>query len=141
MREKLYIALQVALAAIVVALFLVFFGCSSQQVLPVPHPRDSVRIEVRERVDSVYVDRWHVEHTKGDTIYVHDSIYVTKWRYINKADTICVRDSVPIVHEVVKEVRKRNAYDKFTARGFWILAGLLVLIIGIRIFLRFKGFR
>lgn len=72
-------------------------------------------IFVRQKADTFFVDRWHtkyVERTRMDTTYVSktDSVYVTKTEYI----------------------RKRNAYDKFTSCGFWLLLALIVLTILIR---------
>lgn len=119
-----------------VAAFLVCFGCSPK-VLPSLQPNtDSTRIHYETLYDSIWVDRWHVIKEKGDTIFIHDSIFIEKWREKHMRDTICVRDSVP--YEVPKYIRQRNNYDRFTATGFWIMIALAIGYIALRIYLRFK---
>ena len=39
---------------------------------------------------------------------------------------LTVHDSIPYKVDVIKEVRKRNGYDRFTSWGFWILAFLIL---------------
>lgn len=138
MSEKGYILLQAILFAIAAAAIMVFFGCSPKVQPPLLSGTDSTRVHVETKYDSIWVDRWHVVKEKGDTIWLHDSIYIEKWREKHTRDTICVRDSVPYEVRVVQEVRKRNGYDKFTARGFWVLLVLLVLYIALRVYVRFK---
>lgn len=88
------------------------------------------------RVDSTSRDRWHEVFTRGDTVFVHDSI--DRWHYIfsGKTDTIHQRDSIPYPVEVPKYIRQRNWYDRFTARGFWVLLTFFLLCIITRIVLR-----
>lgn len=124
--------------ALLAAMFFIVFGCSPKVQPPLLSVTDSTRVHVETKYDSIWVDRWHVVKEKGDTIWLHDSIYIEKWREKHTRDTICVRDSVPYEVQVVKEVRKRNGYDKFTARGFWVLLALLVLYIALRVYVRFK---
>lgn len=76
--------------------------------------RDSVY--VREKGDTVFVDRWHTQFRDRVKLQV-DTIY--------KAD---------IQHEErVAYVRSRNWYDKATACGFWLLFAALVVYIAIKI--------
>lgn len=136
MKINWYIILQTILAALMVAAFLVCFGCSPK-VLPSLQPNtDSTRIHYQTLYDSIWVDRWHVIKEKGDTIWIHDSIFIEKWREKNTRDTICVRDSIP--YEVPKYIRQRNGYDRFTATGFWIMIALAIGYIALRIYLCFK---
>lgn len=136
MKINWYIILQTILAALMVAAFLVCFGCSPK-VLPSLQPNtDSTRVHYETLYDSIWVDRWHVIKEKGDTIFIHDSIFIEKWREKHTSDTICVRDSVP--YEVPKYIRQRNNYDRFTATGFWIMISLAIGYIALRIYLRFK---
>lgn len=122
------------LKRLLIFIVLCFFGCKT---LPPPIPNtqhDSTRVHYDVLYDSIWVDRWHVVKEQGDTIWIHDSIFIEKWREKHTSDTICVRDSVPYPVEVTKEVRVRNGYDKFTARGFWIytaiiLAALIFLVV------------
>ena len=60
------------------------------------------------KIDSVYirdsVDRWQ----KGDTLYI--TKWHTKFKYINKIDTIIKTDSIPKILSVVKEVEVNHIY-------------------------------
>ena len=60
------------------------------------------------KIDSVYirdsVDRWQ----KGDTLYI--TKWHTKFKYINKVDTIIKTDSIPKIVPVVKEVEVNHIY-------------------------------
>lgn len=131
---------RIILAVVLIALFLSFVGCNTLKP-PIPKTqRDSVHTRKELRVDTFWRDRWHTEKTKGDTVFVHDSIYFENIKYRDRVDSIIVCDSVPYPVEV--PIRIRNAYDKFTARGFWIytamiLIGLIFFVARWRIKLRF----
>ena len=60
------------------------------------------------KIDSIYirdsVDRWQ----KGDTLYI--TKWHTKFKYINKVDTIVKTDSIPKIVSVVKEVEVNHIY-------------------------------
>ena len=60
------------------------------------------------KIDSVYirdsVDRWQ----KGDTIYI--TKWHTKFKYINKADTLIKTDSIPKIVSVEKKVEVNHIY-------------------------------
>ena len=110
-------------AVILISVFLA--ACAQTKTVTVTEYRDRVVTDTVEklRVDSVYVSRWIKQ--KGDSIILHDTIF--KYRVLHDTETVkeYVHDSIPYKVEVVKEVRKRNGYDRFTSCGFWILALLL----------------
>ena len=60
------------------------------------------------KIDSVYirdsVDRWQ----KGDTLYI--TKWHTKFKYINKVDTLIKTDSIPKIVLVEKEVEVNHIY-------------------------------
>lgn len=124
--------------ALIVAGFLALFlmyccACSTQKVVTVTEYRDRVKTDTVNitRVDSVYVS--HYLFTKGDTVHMRDTIY--QYRVLHDAETKTeyVRDSVPYQVEIIKEVRTRNAYDRFTSAGFWIFVVLAMLTIAIKL--------
>ena len=81
--------------------------------------------------DSIFRDRIVKEYHKGDTIYLKDSVFVYKYKYLDKVKEVIVRDSIPYAVEVEKIVKKRSAYDKFCSRFFWItLVAVLLVIAG-----------
>ena len=113
----------------VILISVLLAACAAQKTVTVTEYRDSVitdTVTVTElRVDSVYLS--HVEKQKGDTIHVRDTIFKYRILHDTKVETKLeyVHDSIPYPVEVVKEVRKRNGYDRFTSCGFWIFALLL----------------
>ena len=114
-------------------LFLLFaiaatiMACKTQQLQTVPQTHDIVRVQTEVRVDSIWRDRWHTEYVKGDTVHIFDSVYVDRFRWRDRVDSIAVHDTIP--YEVQVPTRMRNGYDRFTSWGFWIM----ILLLAIRI--------
>lgn len=106
---------------------IILAACAQTKTITVTEYRDRVVTDTVEklRVDSVYVSRWMTK--KGDTIILHDTIF--KYRVLHDTETAkeYVHDSIPYEVEVIKEVRKRNWYDRFTSWGFWIFIFLLLI--------------
>ena len=94
--------------------------------VPVEIPVEVVKKEYIHdtKIDSIYIrdsiDRWQ----KGDTLYI--TKWHTKFKYINKVDTIVKTDSIPKIVSVVKEVEVNHIY-------WWqkslMYIGVLVVII------------
>nr|DAH00079.1 MAG TPA: Prokaryotic membrane lipoprotein lipid attachment site [Crassvirales sp.] len=78
------------------------------------------------KIDSVYIrdstDRWQ----KGDTIYI--TKWHTKFKYINKVDTLVKIDSIPKIIPVVKEVEV-NHIHWWQKTLMWVGGILLIYII------------
>lgn len=133
MRYIIPICRAILCVAFLAIFLLCFCGCRSQKIVTVTEYRDRVRTDTVERIrtDSVYVS--HYLYTKGDTVHMKDTIY--QYRVLHKTETQkeYVHDSIPYPVEVVKEVRRRNGYDRFTATGFWIFVILILLTIAIKI--------
>ena len=110
-------------------LSLMLAACAAPKTITVTEYRDRVQIDTvtveRDRVDSTYQAHYLYHH--GDTVHQVDTIYKYRIKYVDKMHTqyVTVHDSIPYTVEVVKEVRKRNVYDRFTSYGFWIFAILL----------------
>ena len=85
------------------------------------------------KIDSVYirdsVDRWQ----KGDTLYI--TKWYTKFKYINKVDTIVKTDSIPKIVSVVKEVEVNHIYwyQKLLMWLGGITIVLLIIVITYRV--------
>lgn len=108
---------------ILALVLLLLSSCTSQAVLPAA--RDSVRIEERIRVDSVWRDRWHTEYIKGDTLFVRDSVFIDRVRAERLIDSVLIRDTIEVRVEVPTQTR--SGYDRMVARGFWVLLVLILL--------------
>ena len=107
----------------VILISVLLTACASTKTVTVTEYRDRVQIDTITRTDSVYVSR--VIREKGDTVYVTDTLL--RFKYLDKTRDVYVRDSIPYPVEVVKEVRKRNGYDRFTSLGFWIIIVLIFI--------------
>ena len=116
------------LVLIVIAILL-FSACrtiTKTIEVPVEIPVEVVKKEYIHdtKIDSIYIrdsiDRWQ----KGDTLYI--TKWHTKFKYINKVDTIVKTDSIPKIVPVVKEVEVNYIY-------WWqkslMYIGVLVVII------------
>jgi len=79
----------------VVALCLLLTGCKTvKETVEVPVYIHDTMQTVKEVHDSTFIDRWHTIYQKDDTVYMHDSIYVTHWKI--KTDTIYRSAEIPI---------------------------------------------
>lgn len=118
-----FLLITICYMAVVLGVCALFTSCRSQKVVTVTEYRDRVQRDTLRKVDSVYVAHYLMQ--KGDTVWMTDTI--CQFRILHDTRDVYVHDSVPYPVEVVKEVRTRNAYDRFTARGFWLLCALIVL--------------
>lgn len=119
---------------LILALFFSVLGCSTVRTFTPPETQEKTIYKEIERVDTVFQNVYKYIHERGDTVFVRDSVLVYRYKYVTKCDTFVQVDSIPYPVEVTKEVRVRNGYDRFTARGFWIytaiiLAGLIFFVV------------
>lgn len=86
------------------------------------------------KIDSVYirdsVDRWQ----KGDTLYI--TKWHTKFKYINKVDTLIKTDSIPKIVLVEKEVEVNHIY--WWQKTLMWVGGILLIYIIISLIHKFK---
>ena len=77
------------------------------------------------KIDSVYIrdsiDRWQ----KGDTLYI--TKWHTKFKYINKVDTIIKTDSIPKIVSVEKKVEVTHIYW-YQKLLMWLVVITIVLL-------------
>ena len=106
-------------------------GCKAvKETVEVPVYIHDTTQTVRELHDSIYIDRWHTEYQKGDTIFVTDEVtkIVTKivrdtaYKYVEKPVTISKTETV--------EVKKPLTWWQKTLMGIGVvgLMGLMGLI-------------
>lgn len=106
-------------------------GCKTTAVVaPVVHNKDSVRVEVRWKHDSIYTDRWHTITLKGDTIIMHDSIIFKVYKELQVHDTIIDRktDSIPYPVVVKEELTGSQRFLMNSGIACWVLVALIVII-------------
>ena len=103
--------------------------------VPVEIPVEVVKKEYIHdtKIDSIYIrdsiDRWQ----KGDTLYI--TKWHTKFKYINKLDTIVKTDSIPKIVSVEKKVEVNHIYwwQKLLMWLGGITIVLLIIVITYRV--------
>ena len=106
-------------------------GCKSlKQTVEMPVYIHDTTQTVRELHDSIYIDRWHTEYQKGDTIYITDEVTKTVTKI--KIDTAYKYVEKPVVVSKTEtvEVEKPLTWLQKTlmAMGVVGLMGLMGLI-------------
>ena len=72
---------------------------------------DSVAVKAVERIDSVYVDRWHSTTTNGDTVYRVDSVVYYRFLYSTTTDTMIVAKTDTLYrYAATRAVRKPSRF-------------------------------
>lgn len=78
------------------------------------------------KIDSVFIrdsiDRWH----NGDTFYIYKER--TKFKYLNKIDTIIKTDTISKTIEVINEKRVEVNHIKWWQKTLMWLGGLMILL-------------
>lgn len=98
------------LLAVIVIFILLMCSCSTTKLVEVPVEKIRTEYIHDTKIDSVFVkdsvDRW----LKGDTLYIYKEH--TKFKYINKTDTVYKTDTITKVVkvDVVKEVEVNHIY-------------------------------
>ena len=111
--------------AIFCAICLLLASCKT--VKPVVEYRDHYIHDTTQVVDSIYQDRVHYIYQRGDTVFKTDSVFLYKYKYLDRNVVEYVHDSVPYPVEVEKYVTVRSGYDKFCSWFFWIVVVLALL--------------
>ena len=111
--------------AIFFAICILLASCKS--VKTVVEYRDHYVHDTTQVVDSIYQDRVHYIYQRGDTVFKTDSVFLYKYKYLDRNVVEYVHDSVPYPVEVEKYVTVRSGYDKFCSWFFWIVVVLAIL--------------
>lgn len=104
-------------------------GCKTTEYIEVPVTH--TEYVYRDKIDTAYVkDSVYIkEMIKGDTVKVVEYRYRDRFRYINTTDTVAIRDTVSVVHEVMveKTIAKMNSLQ---SAFFWLGMLTFILLIG-----------
>lgn len=117
----------IKLLHIIIICVLLTCSCTSTKYIEVPVETIKTEYIHNTRIDSVFVkdsiDRW----LKGDTLYIYKER--TKFKYINKTDTVCKTDTITkvIKVDVVREVEVNHI--KWYQKTLMWIGGILSLIL------------
>ena len=118
----------------VVALCLLLAGCKAvKQTVEVPVYVHDTTYVAKEVHDSTFIDRWHTEYQKGDTIFITNE--VTKIVTKIKTDTAYKYVEKPVVVSKTETVEVEKPLSWWQKTFVWI--GVLCLI-GIVLWLVWK---
>ena len=118
----------------VVALCLMLAGCNAvKQTVEVPVYVHDTTYVAKEVHDSTFIDRWHTEYQKGDTIFITNE--VTKIVTKIKTDTAYKYIEKPVVVSKTETVEVEKPLSWWQKTFVWI--GVLCLI-GIVLWLVWK---
>lgn len=112
----------------IIPILILLASCAAQkQIIEVPVETVKTEYIHDTKIDSVYVrdsiDRWR----EGDTVFIYKEH--TKYKYLNKTDTIVRVDSIPkiIKVETVKEVEVNHI--KWYQKTLMWIGGVISLIL------------
>lgn len=112
----------------IIPILILLASCAAQkQIIEVPVETVKTEYIHDTKIDSVYVrdsiDRWR----EGDTVFIYKEH--TKYKYLNKTDTIVRVDSIPkiIKVETVKEVEVNHI--KWYQKTLMWIGGVIFLIL------------
>ena len=109
-------------------LYMLLMSCSAQkQIVEVPVETVKTEYVHDTRIDSVFVKDSVDRFVRGDTVFIYKEH--TKYKYLNKTDTIVRVDSIPkiVKVETVKEVEV-NHIKWYQETLMWI-GGVMSLIV------------
>lgn len=118
--------------SILLAIFIsLLLTCSCTTTKFVEVPVEIVKTEYIHdtKIDSIYVrdsiDRWR----EGDTVFIYKEH--TKYKYLNKTDTVVRVDSIPkIIRVETKEVVEVNHIKWYQKALMWLGGSIMLLIVG-----------
>lgn len=112
-----------------------FSACHTVRVVEQVPIHDTVRV-TRVTRDSIYIDRWHTEYVKGDTVYVTDEVTKEVTKYVT--DTLYRTVEKPVTITRTVEVKKPLTWWQKTQQGgFWVLLAAIVSVIGGKMLAKF----
>ena len=77
--------------------------------------------------DSTYIDRWHTQYEKGDTVFVTNEQITVKLRTITDTEYKYVEKPVTVTVEQIKEVKKPLAWWQ---KSFMWCGGIALVLLG-----------
>ena len=118
----------------VVALCLMLSGCKAvKQTVEVPVYVHDTTYVAKEVHDSTFIDRWHTEYQKGDTIFITNEVTKTVTKILT--DTAYKYIEKPVVVSKTETVEVKKPLSWWQKTFVWI--GVLCLI-GIVLWLVWK---
>ena len=115
---------------VLLTLSICFASCRTLKVIEqVPvSVHDTIYLN-KEVQDSTYIDRWHTEYIKGDTVFVTNNQITVKLRTVTDTAYMYVEKPVTVTVEQIKEAKKPLSWWQ---KGL-MLCGKIALVIFIAV--------
>ena len=119
-------------------ILLAFVSCRTPQLPTLPGTSDKTHDSIRTEYvhDSVYIDRWHKEIAKGDTVFIHDSIDRWHNKYVYIHDSID-NSRIDTIYQTVQVEKQYKQFLVNSGIALWIIIILIVLAIVAGLFIKF----
>lgn len=105
-----------------------WFSSCRTQYIPIESVRTEYRVRDSVRHDSIYQHDSVYLTVKGDTVYQYKYKYLYKYQYVNKTDTLIKTDSIQVPYPVEKQLSKWQQFKQD-------LGGTAMLIIIVIVFI------
>ena len=89
--------------------------------------------------DSAYIDRWHTEYVKGDTVFVTNNQITVKYRTISDTAYKYVEKPVEVVVNQIKEIDRPLRWWQKTMMWCGVCFILVLIGFGISLYVKLKG--
>lgn len=121
---------------IIITMTILLVGCSTTKGL-VEHSVEYRYID-RASVDTFYIDRWHTEYLKGDTLIINNNIDRWRTHYEYLRDTLILTDTITKTEYVEVEVEKEpSLWEKIGMMAKGGVLSVVLVFVGVT-FLRLR---
>lgn len=128
---------------ILLILSVVCSGCKTTSsatgsIAPDAHYRLEDKSHDSYRHDTTYIDRWHTIKQKGDTVFIHDSIYQYDGEKEKIHDTVFQNntDTIHVTVYIEKPLSQKDTFFIKSGKILWWVVGALVIGLILAIFIR-----
>ena len=116
----------------VVALCLLLTGCKAvKQTVEVPVYVHDTTYVAKEVHDSTFIDRWHTEYQKGDTIFITNEVTKTVTKILTDTAYKYIEKPVTVSKTEIVEVEKKLGWwqKTFVCIGVLCLIGIVMWLV------------
>ena len=118
-------------------------GCKTQQPLIITpantHTVTNPHNSTTSKQDTVYIDQVRTIRETGDTLYIHDSIFIKEWHKWYVHDTInnSSVDTIQTPPQIIeKELSKQQVFLQRSGIALWCILAALILAVVIGIIIK-----
>ena len=132
---------RVAVAVALICLTVSATSCRSVNEITkeVPVPIHDTTYITKTQRDSTYIDRWHTEYVKGDTVFITNNQTTVKYRTVSDTAYKYIEKPVEVVVSQIKEVERPLRWWQKTMMWCGVCFILVLIGFGISLYVNMKG--